>query len=680
MKTKHKILSVLAIMAILAGLWVVVASPASAINPPSVDQQVRVGDTISVTAPETYSASTVISVLWGKTVDGVTKATPVATSPSIITTSTLGACPAFTFKVPACTGAYQISPAYAVTKAGVQYSVWLVDGVTLPPPNQTLLVQPKLQLFDADNLDVTNGQVAAGATVKAVCTGFASGVTVSLIQTTLQQPFAYGVTDTNGSTTINFTAAGNSTGGILARDSSSDATPNYNYNFMTAPVTLALKPSFTTNPLHAMTGTVMTINGLNFSGSPATIANVFVAGIAAVIDAASLRWNGTSCSFNITLPLAVAPGTVDIVVVDSGGKTATAKLLIDPRAGTLNPGSGPKGSLVTINATGLTKSTSTVQHTVPLANVKIASGAYALTVVTPTVAAAIDTNGTMQPITVRLTGTNIPAGSWLITVTDDAGVAAGNYFVVTVPTLTINPTKGRAGQDLAVAGAGWATDQDVTVNLAGKNKTFTPNSTGAFAGTIVTNDCVVGANQITAADAFANTIYTTYTVNPPTVTLSPATVSPGQQVAVSASGLISYLSYTVRIGGNGVGSVTTDSIGSVSNFKVLVPGQLGNLLVELVDAGNVVRASTLLTVVEGTVANTVTAGLAPIDGKYDQVWTLTAGTWQAYDPSDPTNADFNTVAPGMALYIHTTEAVGGVSLGGIVRDLVSGWNLIGWVS
>jgi hypothetical protein len=76
----------------------------------------------------------------------------------------------------------------------------------------------------------------------------------------------------------------------------------------------------------------------------------------------------------------------------------------------------------------------------------------------------------------------------------------------------------------------------------------------------------------------------------------------------------------------------------------------------------------------------VTTRLSPIDGEYDQVWTLDAGTWKLYDPSDVANAEFTTLSPGMAIYVHLTQAVNNVTVGGVVRSGAAGWVLWGWVS
>ena len=80
------------------------------------------------------------------------------------------------------------------------------------------------------------------------------------------------------------------------------------------------------------------------------------------------------------------------------------------------------------------------------------------------------------------------------------------------------------------------------------------------------------------------------------------------------------------------------------------------------------------------------AALAPIAGKYDQVFAYDAcdpaDPWKEYDPADPTGSDLTAIGPNIGFWINMTVAatlkVSGAAPVGSTIPLCAGWNLIGY--
>lgn len=85
---------------------------------------------------------------------------------------------------------------------------------------------------------------------------------------------------------------------------------------------------------------------------------------------------------------------------------------------------------------------------------------------------------------------------------------------------------------------------------------------------------------------------------------------------------------------------------------------------------------------QGPASAPITEQLASIQGKYRAVFGyipgLTGGSWQAYSPTAPPQAnDLTELRVGFGYWINATEAAT-LTFGGHIWQLLPGWNLIGW--
>jgi hypothetical protein len=206
---------------------------------------------------------------------------------------------------------------------------------------------------------------------------------------------------------------------------------------------------------------------------------------------------------------------------------------------TLTPGTGPRGTVVTLSGSGFPAST---LITVTFNGVTIATTP---STVTTTAGGAIPAGVTfVVPDAATLGATN--------TVSVVAGAASASAtFTVTTPTLTLQNSGGTTvtsgpKQVLTVSGSGYAATSTLTIKFDGTTVgTATSSATGAIpSGTTFTvpAGATVAGHTVTVTDAHTNVGTITYTVVAPTIGSLPATLprSPGattpQSVTISGSG------------------------------------------------------------------------------------------------------------------------------------------------
>ena len=210
--------------------------------------------------------------------------------------------------------------------------------------------------------------------------------------------------------------------------------------------------SFT--PGSGTVGTSVTISGSNFTA------------------ASSVTFNGAAASYAVnsggTQITATVPGTATsgpIRVTTSGGTaSSSASFSVVPVISSISPASGPVGSSVALNGSGLTGA----------ATVTFTSG----------VSSAFSVNSGGTQIT-----TTVPNGASTgpITVTmGDAATVVSPSFTVTVaqaPTISsISPTSGTRGSSVAISGSAFAGTTSVTI--AGKSARFTIDSDAHITATV----------------------------------------------------------------------------------------------------------------------------------------------------------------------------------------------------
>src|SRR5438445_3192345 len=168
------------------------------------------------------------------------------------------------------------------------------------------------------------------------------------------------------------------------------------------------------------------------------------------------------------------------------------------------------GSVVTISYDGITVTTTPGTITTDL------SGGFSATFTVPT----------------------STAGSHTVSAKDAALNSGSAQFIVTTPSVSLNPTSGPTGTSVIVTGSNFVANSGITVKLDGTNlatipATITTTSTGGFTASIsIPSTSAIGLHSVSATDASANSASAQFTVtatipSAPT-NLSATAVSPSQ--------------------------------------------------------------------------------------------------------------------------------------------------------
>jgi len=445
--------------------------------------------------------------------------------------------------------------------------------------------------------------------------------------------------------------------------------------------TFTLDPSIAVSPIEAASGTVVTVYLYDFPAIDTFAANAAVTlqGVAGT-HAAGLAG---ATSLSVTLPGAgITSGASTIRVTSSSGAYATTPFTVVGRTVIISPSSGAIGT--TVNIQGQNFSPGLVHM-----------GINGITLGTvpwgPAAAVDIDAAGNFV-IPLVLQGALIealPAGvGQVLLVTDIHGITGGGLFTITARAITLSTASSGRGTTVTVSGTGFRVNGSVSVSYAGTILTTTTcDGSGNFTApiTVPLTAAIPSTNTIAATDTARATITATAThsVSSASLSLSAATAAVGSTITVTGTGFAGYTAVTaLSIGGLGVlPSPAPNTIADGSfTAAVLVPAMLPGPVAVIATAGGITATASLAVTAAAVVPPTVTASLTPIAGKFDQVWTLDAGTWKLYDPASPATAEFTNLTPGMGIFIHSTEAVSGVTIGGVVRTLVAGWNLVGIVN
>jgi hypothetical protein len=243
---------------------------------------------------------------------------------------------------------------------------------------------------------------------------------------------------------------------------------------------------------------------------------------------------------------------------------------------TLTPGTGPKGTTVTITGTNypagqlvvFTFNGGAFPTTTPTSVTTDGSGGFSATFVIPSTA----TTGAGSPNTVSAVA---------------GGKSASANFIVPVPTLTLSPTSTPLGtaQTVTLTGSGYKGPSAMTVQVDGSTVTVTaptPNITatgniGTSTTITIPNTTTVGVHTVTVTDASGNVGTATFKVQPtitsPTVA-SP--INPGHNGTGTFT--ITGTGFEVGVSVVGNGSVTVNSFtrNSSTSITVNVTGSGGN--------------------------------------------------------------------------------------------------------
>ncbi len=167
-----------------------------------------------------------------------------------------------------------------------------------------------------------------------------------------------------------------------------------------------------------------------------------------------------------------------------------------------------------------------------------------------------------------------PAGSKTLWVKDQTFWYPVSFTVT--PVIGLSSSSGQVGDQITVAGTGFAASKDVTITFHNVNVgTATTNTLGSFTNaTFTVPDSYRGSHTVKATDASSYYDTASFTTNQ-SITISPISGAVGNEVTVSGTGFRTGRSITITFDGVIVTTspalVSTDANGSFSNATFTVP-------------------------------------------------------------------------------------------------------------
>jgi len=275
-----------------------------------------------------------------------------------------------------------------------------------------------------------------------------------------------------------------------------------------------------------------------------------------LIDYEEFRGSNTASAtppYTFTVPIVVPPstaGTHAIIANDvDAGKSTGSDFTVTPQI-TINPTSGPIGTVVTITGTGFGR----------ISAVTITFDAID---VTPSPTPETNEVGSFSasfPVPPTIWGDHI------VTATDAAGNTYSTTFTLWRITISIDRISGPVGTIVAVSGIYATPEGHVTIQWDGVDvETVIAGTDGTYSYDLTVPRSTAGAHTITAEDVMStNTVYVYFTVEPQ-ITLSVNKGPVGTEVRVIGTGFAANafvdITYDTTLVVHDVG---TDSAGSLS--------------------------------------------------------------------------------------------------------------------
>ncbi|MBS0631129.1 MAG: putative Ig domain-containing protein [Verrucomicrobia bacterium] len=422
---------------------------------------------------------------------------------------------------------------------------------------------------------LTAATVASGTSQTLTASGGTAGYTYAVTAGALPA----GVTlSTGGALSGTPTAGGTFNFTVTATDSSTGSGPftgSRAYSLTVSAPTITLSPT----TLTAATVASATSQAITASGGTATYTYAITAG--ALPAGLTLATNGTLAG------TPTAGGTYNFTVTATDFSTGSGpftgsraySLTVNAPTITLSPSTLTAASIATATSQTITASGGTAGYT------------YAVTAGSLPPGLSLSTDGT-------ITGTATGGGTYNFTVTaTDSSTGSGPFtgsrayaLTVNAPTITLSPTT------LTAVTVASATSQTITASGGTAGYTYaitagalpsgltlatggtisgTPTAGGVFNFTVTATDSSTGSGPFTGSRAYA------LTVNPPTITLAPttltaATVASATSQTITASGGTATYTYAITAGALPAGvSLATDgtlsgtpTAGGTFNFTV----------------------------------------------------------------------------------------------------------------
>ena len=422
-------------------------------------------------------------------------------------------------------------------------------------------------------ITVSPSQGPVGATVTVSGTGFSVSSTVGLVFdgiTTSSCASGSLGTDVSGDFSCTFSVPSGTSGTTVTATDVGGETATATFTITT--------PSIIVTPTQGPHGAVVTVAGTGFSAS-STVGLLFDGVVISSCTTGSLE-TGATGAFSCTFMVPSGTSGTTVTATDVGGQTATGRFTLTTPAITLSPKQGPVGASVTVSGTGF--SASTTLKSLVFDNVVISSctsgslttnaaGAFSCTFAVPS-----GTSGTT------------------VTATDVGGQYATKSFTVTVPKITVSPTRGPVGATVTVSGTGFSVSSSVGLLFDGvtisscTSGSLTTSATGTFSCTFAVPSGTSGTT-VTATDVGGQTATKAFSVTTPKITVTPSRGPVGATVTVSGTGFsvsssVGLLFDGVTISSCTSGSLTTSATGTFS-CTFAVPSGTSGTTVTATDVG-----------------------------------------------------------------------------------------------
>src|SRR2546428_22535 len=244
---------------------------------------------------------------------------------------------------------------YTVTAAGYKTHVfdhWLDTGST--SSSRTITINTNSQITavyrtTALSLNPTSGPAGTKVTISGRNFAANSGITISYDNNAITTTPATITTDSTGGFTGSITVPSSSAAGthtVKATDASANSA-SASFTVTTPPPPPVAKISL--NPSSGPAGTTVTVTGTNFS--PNSAINTVTYDGTSVTTNPPIIQTDSSGGFSATfaVPSASNPGSHTVNATDASSNSASASFTVTTPAITLNPNSGPTGTIVNIS-------------------------------------------------------------------------------------------------------------------------------------------------------------------------------------------------------------------------------------------------------------------------------------------------------------------------------------------
>ncbi len=386
-------------------------------------------------------------------------------------------------------------------------------------------------------------------------------------------------------------------------------------NTGTTPYTL-VGPNATVAPASAQVSAVVDATGTGFAVSTLLTLRLGGAPVAAC-KSGSLHSNASGdlqCDFAVPT---VAAGTTSFNVTD-GTNNASAAFTVLPPTLAADPTSGYVGQTTDLTGTGYAASDTVTAQ-------------FGTTSLPSCTAGSLTTNAT-GALNCTVAIPTVTAGTYSIVVSDGVNQATATY-VVGPPTLSLSPTSGYVGTEVAASGAGYVASTALTITFAGVaisscvSGSLRSDAQGDMACTFDVPASTVGSHLVAVSDG-TNSASAPYTVLAEFL-LAPGNGTVGTTVTATGTGFDATSTYSVSWNGSAsLCAGTTSATGGFSCSFEAPDAAGGSHLVTATEASNTASAAFVidpsLTVAPtaGSVARAVSADADGLDAlaAYTIVW------------------------------------------------------------